>query len=110
MIDPIRNSPDDDLIREIGVAGADFAAAIRRNALAIGEALSYPSSVLGEVPPVILPTRWRRSVARLARVQPLWFVQRHVSAWWYWRDLRIGLLIGTDNVKVSMLFLTVEFH
>lgn len=69
-------------------------------------------AVGGRFVPDLVRASGQISPAESARSQwrPLWFVQRHASAWWYWRDLRIGLLIGTDNVKVSLLFLTVEFH
>lgn len=44
----------------------------------------------------------------LARTRAARFVRDHVDAWWYWRDWRIGVLIGDRNVKVSLFCLTIE--
>jgi hypothetical protein len=45
---------------------------------------------------------------RLARTQPIKFVRDHVRVWWWWRDLTVGVTIGTGLIHIHLPCVAVE--
>jgi hypothetical protein len=53
-------------------------------------------------------TEYDSTLFRLARIQPLRFVQQHVKVWWWWRDLTIGLTIGQGSIRIHLPGVAIE--